>query len=317
MSEVHVDPSVTAPPSGFPVYTDPGEFREKFFRPRAEALRGSKRRIPLSEVIGTTIVEPFFKQTRDELVAQRQQDKVTTVPIWWLLLTVTGLIHTVWAAFFQVVGMSIEAVGREVSNWKQVMLTGEAAPSIAVIWLRGATPSDDLFLLRAKSIAGALGYRLRFESASARDAFLQSKISQHTGNPFGFAQDETIEIPDATAEGGTRKETAYYVVTDVVVPSTRGATNSTWAKWETFDTSSSIINDTTPDEGSGASASRLLMAPRARSTARASMASAIAYRAITIAASGHWLISTAPVTAMVISALMFSRPRNSAVSPFL
>ena len=57
------------------------------------------------------------------------------------------------------------------------------------------------------------------------------------------------------------------------------------------------------------------MAPRARSTARASMASAIAYRAITIAASGHWPIRKAPVTATVIRALMFKRPCRSAASP--
>ncbi len=54
---------------------------------------------------------------------------------------------------------------------------------------------------------------------------------------------------------------------------------------------------------------------RARSTARASMASAIAYSAMTIAASGHWPITNAPVTATVISALMFSRPRRSAARP--
>ena len=68
---------------------------------------------------------------------------------------------------------------------------------------------------------------------------------------------------------------------------------------------------------SGAISSRPLIALRARSTARASIASAIAYSAITMAASGHWPITNAPVTATVIRALMFSRPRNSAVSPFL
>lgn len=59
------------------------------------------------------------------------------------------------------------------------------------------------------------------------------------------------------------------------------------------------------------------MAFRARSTALASIASAMAYSAITIAASGHWPIAKAPVTATVISALMFSRPCRSAVRPFL
>jgi hypothetical protein len=44
------------------------------------------------------------------------------------------------------------------------------------------------------------------------------------------------------------------------------------------------------------------MAWRARSTARASISSAIAYSAITMAASGHWPIRKAPVTATVISA---------------
>jgi hypothetical protein len=60
-----------------------------------------------------------------------------------------------------------------------------------------------------------------------------------------------------------------------------------------------------------------LIALRARSTARASIASAMAYSAITIAASGHWPITIAPVTATVISALMFRRPWRSAAQPFL
>ena len=68
---------------------------------------------------------------------------------------------------------------------------------------------------------------------------------------------------------------------------------------------------------SGAISSKPLMALRARSTALASMASAIAYSAITIAASGHWPMAKAPVTATVISALMFSRPWRSAIRPFL
>ncbi len=67
---------------------------------------------------------------------------------------------------------------------------------------------------------------------------------------------------------------------------------------------------------SGAMRSKSPMAPRARSTARASRYSASAYSAITMAASGHWPISSAPVTATVISALMFRRPRRSASRPF-
>ena len=58
------------------------------------------------------------------------------------------------------------------------------------------------------------------------------------------------------------------------------------------------------------------MALRARSTALASMASAIAYRAITMAASGHWPMRKAPVTATVIKALMFRRRLRSAAKPF-
>ena len=38
---------------------------------------------------------------------------------------------------------------------------------------------------------------------------------------------------------------------------------------------------------------------------------------LAIAASGHWPIRKAPVTATAISALMFSRPRTSAAKPFL
>ena len=68
---------------------------------------------------------------------------------------------------------------------------------------------------------------------------------------------------------------------------------------------------------SGAISSRPPMAPRARSTARASSHSARAYSAITIAASGHSPIRKAPVTATVISALMFRRPRRSAFKPLM
>ena len=68
---------------------------------------------------------------------------------------------------------------------------------------------------------------------------------------------------------------------------------------------------------SGVSATRPWMALRARSTARASISSAMAYSAITIAASGHWPITKAPVTATVISALMLSLPRSRADKPFL
>jgi hypothetical protein len=56
-------------------------------------------------------------------------------------------------------------------------------------------------------------------------------------------------------------------------------------------------------------------ARRARASERASMASASAKSTITIAASGHWPITTAPVTAMAISALMFSVRWRSAPQP--
>ena len=67
----------------------------------------------------------------------------------------------------------------------------------------------------------------------------------------------------------------------------------------------------------GVKSSKPLMALRARSTALASIHSAIAYSAITMAASGHWPIKNAPVTATAISALMPSLPRSSAAMPFL
>ena len=68
---------------------------------------------------------------------------------------------------------------------------------------------------------------------------------------------------------------------------------------------------------SGAIAISPVMAWRARSTARASINSAIAYSAMTIAASAHCPMNTAPVTATLISALMFSRPASNAKMPFL
>lgn len=66
---------------------------------------------------------------------------------------------------------------------------------------------------------------------------------------------------------------------------------------------------------SGLSASRAPMASRARPTARSSMRSARAYSAITMAASGHWPIRNAPVTATAISALMPNWPRISERRP--
>ena len=58
------------------------------------------------------------------------------------------------------------------------------------------------------------------------------------------------------------------------------------------------------------------MALRARSSERASISSATLNRNITMAASGHWPISTAPVTAMLIRALMLRLPLRTAIQPF-
>lgn len=66
---------------------------------------------------------------------------------------------------------------------------------------------------------------------------------------------------------------------------------------------------------SGASRIRLWIALRARSSERASISSATVKSTITIAASGHWPIAIAPVTAMLISALMFRLPFVSAIQP--
>ncbi|MNC83771.1 hypothetical protein D3C75_1379160 [compost metagenome] len=59
------------------------------------------------------------------------------------------------------------------------------------------------------------------------------------------------------------------------------------------------------------------IALRARSSERASINSATVNRNMTMAASGHWPISTAPVTAMLISALMFRLRFFRAIQPFL
>jgi hypothetical protein len=68
---------------------------------------------------------------------------------------------------------------------------------------------------------------------------------------------------------------------------------------------------------SGVSCIRPLMALRARSSERASISSATVNSNITMAASGHWPISTAPVTAMLISALMLRLRFFRAIQPFL
>lgn len=68
---------------------------------------------------------------------------------------------------------------------------------------------------------------------------------------------------------------------------------------------------------SGVICIRPLMALRARSRDRASINSATVNRNITIAASGHWPISTAPVTAMLIKALMLRLRFFRAIQPFL
>ncbi len=66
---------------------------------------------------------------------------------------------------------------------------------------------------------------------------------------------------------------------------------------------------------SGASCSRPRMALRARSRDFASISSAMANSTLTIAASGHWPISMAPVTAMLIRALMFRLRFFRAIQP--
>ena len=68
---------------------------------------------------------------------------------------------------------------------------------------------------------------------------------------------------------------------------------------------------------SGASASRPLMALRARSRALASIASERLKRTMTIAASGYCPMMTAPVTATDMSALMFRLKLETASQPFL
>ncbi len=57
------------------------------------------------------------------------------------------------------------------------------------------------------------------------------------------------------------------------------------------------------------------MALRARSRDFASISSAMANSTLTIAASGHWPMSTAPVTAMLIRALMFRLRFFRAIQP--
>ena len=59
------------------------------------------------------------------------------------------------------------------------------------------------------------------------------------------------------------------------------------------------------------------MALRARSKDLASITSASANSTITIAASGQWPMSMAPVTAMDINAFMFRLRFLSAIQPFL
>ena len=68
---------------------------------------------------------------------------------------------------------------------------------------------------------------------------------------------------------------------------------------------------------SGVSCINPLMALRARSSDLASISSAIVNSTITIAASGHWPKKSAPVTAILISALMLRLPLRMAIQPFL
>ena len=67
----------------------------------------------------------------------------------------------------------------------------------------------------------------------------------------------------------------------------------------------------------GASCSRPRMAWRARSMAPSSMRSAATYRAMTMAASGHWPMRKAPVTATAMSAWMPRRSRARSFRPLL
>jgi hypothetical protein len=67
----------------------------------------------------------------------------------------------------------------------------------------------------------------------------------------------------------------------------------------------------------GVSCIKPWMALRARSSDLASISSAMVNSTITMAASGHWPSSSAPVTAMLISALMFRLPLRMAIQPFL
>ena len=68
---------------------------------------------------------------------------------------------------------------------------------------------------------------------------------------------------------------------------------------------------------SGVSCSSPFIALRARSSDFTSISSAIVNSTMTIAASGHWPMMSAPVTAMLINALMFRLPLLMAIQPFL
>ena len=68
---------------------------------------------------------------------------------------------------------------------------------------------------------------------------------------------------------------------------------------------------------SGVSCSKLRMALRARSKDFASINSARVNRTMTMAASGHCRSNTAPVTAMLIRALILRLPWRNAIQPFL
>ena len=89
------------------------------------------------------------------------------------------------------------------------------------------------------------------------------------------------------------------------------APSGTWAAfWRTV-----LPSGCSTSALSGARSSRLRMAWRARSMAPSSMRSAATYSAITMAASGHWPMRKAPVTATAISAWMPRRSRARSFKP--
>lgn len=165
-------------------------------RDRALALTGRVEEIAISKAISHVI----DLSTTDPAQVPKEKQKG-----WGLILMLGALVRIV-SGFFQVIAVMVTARGREVKSWPQLIIAREEEGRIALPWLPGQNPEEDLFLVRFKPEAGNAGIVVEFTTREQALTFAEDK--QKGGGVF---------IEWETDEPGQGKVLHFGVQTDVLV----------------------------------------------------------------------------------------------------